>query len=440
LIHWKNFFEFEEGNNLFELKEDDLYVWDILRFHIYLDYMWEHQMEQVAKKKVGQKILLSFARVVYLFLFLFRPSRPNLFLTNSRDKFPDGRYYDKNAYDFLKRLHNESHIIETFQVNPWHYVYSPSLIHPATIINAISGLFSKKQDYSGLVDKINTELGLSWDNNRINRFINDFKSEKRFYKLIFRLKNVKRIYVTQNGIQKALFSAAKDCHIETIEFQHGLIDTGHLAYNYPENITSKSPIYVPDVLLTFSAFWGKDINYPVKKIIPMGNSGYATTELRLKHPNPSCNTIGFISADVFGLKLRDLAIEYASMHTDDLILFKLHPNEFSRKREYIFTFRGHKNIKVITNDVNTEELITSCDAIVLIQSTIAYFALQAGLPLFIYKEMTYYRHSHIFNNPNVTLISGVEEIVIPEKIEGDASNIFFEGFNENAYYSLTNFI
>ena len=405
--------------------------------------MWENFEEQKSRKTLFSKIKLSFKRIGYLFTFLFKRSRPNLFFTNARDKTPDGRFFDKNADDFLQRLYPDSHIIETYQEGSSRYVYPVSLINPVGLFKKLYYLLHRDKDYTPLLGKINTSLGLSWDNKKINRCISDFKCEKLFYSLLFRFKKTKRIYVTQNGLQKALFCAARAHNIETVEFQHGIIDKGHIAYNYPASITTQSHIYIPDLLLTFSEFWGQDINYPVKRIVAVGNTGFANLDVQDKVFNPQGKVVGFISADVFGLKLADLAKEYATIHKNDLILFKLHPNEFARKKEYTGYFSEYPNIQVITNEQPTEKIVLSCDAIVLIQSTIAYQALQAGIQLFIYKRMTYYRHSHIFHNPNVHLVDNARQIVpgaqfIRKTAEGPVQ-VFFERFNESAYHLLANF-
>jgi hypothetical protein len=440
LIHWKNFFTFEETHDLFQLKEGDLYLWDIVRFDIYLDYLWGRNKQGESSKAAWYKVaMISLPRILYLCTYLFKKSKPNLFFVNSRDRTEDGRFYDKCVDDFLKRLYPESHIIETNQISSKKYLYPVSLIHPAYILNEIYFLFYKHKDYSSLVHLINQELGVSWNNKDINRLVSDFKSEKLFYSILFRLKRTKRVYITQNGLQKALFAAAKKHHIQTVEFQHGIIDAGHLAYNYPPGVTAGSAIYIPDVFLTFSTFWGKDINYPVAETIPVGNSVLSNSTFPTD--SKSCKPVLFISGDVFGQELSDLAMSYATLYPDNTIHYKLHSNEYVRTKKFVDTFSNYPNIKVLTNEYPTEYLISSCRAIVLIQSTIAYQALQLGIPVFIYKRSTYYRHAHIFNSPNVYLIDGANDIVFSkQEKQSPASNIFFEKFDESTYYRFSNSI
>lgn len=208
--------EFEVKNDLFQLEEDGLYIWDILRFHVYVKYMWDNFGAQRSKQPVLELLIKMIKRLGFLALFLLRRARPNLFYLHSRDRAPDGRFYDKNALDFLQRLAGESHILETCEGRKMGYAYPVSLFNPASLINRFYYWFYRQRDYSDLVEKINTAFELNWNNRDINRHISYFKSERLFYRWLFRMKKTKRVYVTFN-LPKALYCAARESQVETIE-------------------------------------------------------------------------------------------------------------------------------------------------------------------------------------------------------------------------------
>jgi hypothetical protein len=400
--------------------------------------MWDNFPEHRPKHRTVDLVYRQVLRLGSLILFLFRKPRPNLFYLHSRDRMPDGRFYDRNAHDFLQRMAGESHILETWEAPNLRYVYPVSLFNCAFLLRRVYRQFYRRRDYSPLVEKINSQLGLHWDNEEINRQIAFFKGERLFYRWLFRWKKTRRVYVTFD-VPKALYCAARESGVETVEFQHGIIDGGHIAYNYPNQIQPGDKVYCPDLLLTFSPFWCRDTHYPVKRIIPVGNTVLADVEAAGKPFDPESRVIGFISGDVFGSNLADLAMEYVRLNPRDRIFFKLHPNQFTRKKEYYRLFRDHPTIRVITNEQPTEQVILGCDAIVLIQSTIAYQSLQAGIPVFIYKRMTYYRHAHIFHSPNVRLIDHARQIVLPERPgQPGPGDIFFEEFDERVYLLISN--
>jgi hypothetical protein len=429
--------EFEEKNNLFDLEEDGLYIWDVLRYWVYLDYIWDNFQDQRQKLDKPELALRQLRRLGYMIRFLFSPSRPNFFFINSRDPLPDGRFYDRNAHDFLQRLAPESHILENFEDRHCAYLYPVSLFNFANLFKRFHSLFRKQRDYSDLIKKIKDQLGVNWDNRRVNQLVGHFEGERCFFKWLFRAKGTKRIFVTF-AVTKALYCAARDTGVESIELQHGLIDKGHITYNYPAGVRDTNKVYCPDVLLTFSDFWCRDTHYPVKKIVAVGNTTLSDMTMAKKPFDPKDRAIGFISSDVFGHHMAELAIAYTQLHPEDRVFFKLHPNQTSRSKEYYKLFETYPAINVVTNEQPTERVVASCDAIVLIQSTIAYEALQAGIPVFIYKRMTYYRHDHIFNSPNVRLVDHAGEIVLTGQSKSPGSrDIFFDAFDERVYQQLS---
>ena len=431
---------FETENDLFELKEDGLYIWDILRFFVYLDYTYGPQPVRRPKRRLLDVLLKQVRRGASLISFLFRKSRPNLFYIHSRDKMPDGRHFDRNAHDFLQRMAGESHILEIYENPHTDYFYPVSLFNFGNLVRRAYRLFYHRRKHDLLVEKINGQLGLHWNNRIINLHIGNFKADRLFYRWLFRLKRVKRVYTTT--MPKGIYCAARECGMEVMEFQHGIIDTGHISYNYPAELRDSKKVYCPDVLLTFSDFWCQDVHFPGKRVVAVGNSVLAADMemgVKLPAPDPKSRMIVFISGDVFGRSLAELAIGYIRLYPEDTIAFKLHVNQFNHRQEYDDLFRDFPAIRVFTNEQPTEKLILSCSAIVLIQSTVAYQALQAGIPVFIYKQLTYYRHAHIFNNRNVRLIDDASQIVLTGKPnQPGPRDIFFEAFDEKVYQLFSN--
>lgn len=435
--HWEKFFEFEIKNDCFDLQEDGLYIWDILRTEVYVDFIWDNYQDQRPKHRKWELTIRQLRRIASLIRFFFLKRRPNLFYINSRDKMPDGRFYDRNAFDFLRRMAGESHIIENFEDRHCVYLYPISLFNVANLYKRFHYFFRRRRDYSELSKKLKAGLDVDYDSRRINKIVGYFKGERAFYRWLFRKNGIDRLYVCFD-MPKALYCAARDSGVKSIEFQHGIIDKGHIHYNYPTEMRDRKRVYLPDMLLTFSEFWCKDIYYPVREIFPVGNTSLAELAMTGKPFDPKNRVIGFISSSVFGHRMADLAIEYMQLNPEDHILFKLHPNQFSRRKEYFKLFQDHPNIKVITNQQPTEQVVASCDAIVLIQSTVAYEALQAGIPVFIYKRMTYYRHDHIFDSPNVRLIDNAQQILLTGRpAQPGPRDIFFDNFDERVYEQTT---
>lgn len=72
--------------------------------------------------------------------------------------------------------------------------------------------------------------------------------------------------------------AAKHLGVVTAEYQHGMVSTGHDAYNFAPAILNDHAYrqIFPDYFLTFGSWWGNQINAPVEKLA-IGNPHRAQT-------------------------------------------------------------------------------------------------------------------------------------------------------------------
>jgi hypothetical protein len=81
------------------------------------------------------------------------------------------------------------------------------------------------------------------------------------------------------GPSAVLIHAAKAMGIVTAEYQHGVISSGHDAYNFAATLRNSSDYRqtLPDYFLSYGKWWGDQINAPVKNI-SIGNP-YRTEKL-----------------------------------------------------------------------------------------------------------------------------------------------------------------
>ncbi|MFL9481722.1 hypothetical protein ACI6Q2_03020 [Chitinophagaceae bacterium LWZ2-11] len=426
--HWKKFFDFEKKNHLFDYKDENgVYIWDIIRYEVYIAYMWEldvKKREAVSIKEYLGKATYSLISLIKLF---FKKKNDNLFYIYSRDL--SGEYfYDRNISHIIPFVKKEPIIIEFNYFFRIKYFHQNFLFRPFSFFKVVASPFiNKKKDFGGLINLINKELQINWTNEVVESFVRDFKLEIKFYTWLLKQKKIKKIFVI--GRHKGMFHAAKQLNIPIIEFQHGIVDAGHLFYNYPELKDFNNKIYIPDLFVTFSPFWIKGINYPVKKVIPIGNDNLYVNDL-LEESEPT-NNILFISSIIFGKEIIPLVERYAKENEGIKIYLKLHPDQFFEVSGYQKIFKKYANIKVISKEYNTYQLIQKSRAVVAINSTVVYEALQAGKIVFLYKKMTYYRHEHIFNHPNLYLIDNANQINFENIYPIKNTYIFFDRFNPN---------
>lgn len=408
----EKFISFEKKNRLFELRDsNNTPIWDIIRFDIYVNLMWDYAASPVKKKNYGDTIKFAFLKLKTL-LNYWRDKKEyeNFFYLCSRNKI-NNKLFDQSSYAVVKFFErSKSFLFESNTYAEQEFLFKeavhnfPQFIHRKTY--KVDSIF----DYSEIVNLITEEFGNSRFNSlELKQFVNNFYSDYDFFTKLFTKKKVKRIFVTQNGMQKGLFAAANNMNIPSFEFQHGIVDKGHLAYYYPNINLSREQSYLPGKIFSLSSFWFKDLHIPNASIFALGNDYFAKVIPAL---DEKANALTIISADVFGLALEEFLLSNVKQPiiANRSIFFKLHPNQFNDKKYYQDKFAEWKNISVISNEYSVSELLEKSNALLTIQSTAVYEALQAGRKVILLKQSTYRRHAELFSNPNLYLVDNSEEL------------------------------
>ncbi len=438
------FFDFEEKHDLFSKHFGDLFYWDLIRFELFYHLLWSRNSNVKSEKSaVSKKQILN--ELKSFFNFVLFKKVDFLFFTASRNKISNNKIFDQNLADILDSITGSYYAFESFERDKTKWHYKNTLFNPIAIFRRIIKVFyMHKQDYSELISLINNEFPSSaFTTEDIKRIILDFKIDYFYYSLLFKIKRPKAVFITQNGIQKGLFTASKRHNIPIIEVQHGIIDDAHLAYSYSKKIDYKeNQIYLPTYFFSFSEFWTKTLNFPVKEIIPMGNSYFYNSQVNNKKAEKDKKGLLVASSDVFGENLKNIILDFAGNNKTTPVYFKLHPNQFLEKQYYIDQFANFDNVNVYTNENSIYELLEISDAILVIQSTALYEAYHLKKKAFIYKKQTYQRHQHVFDLPNVYLVNNVNEIteVYDNKfvIDNLTQDLFFKNFDSVKFNQFIN--
>jgi hypothetical protein len=430
------FFSFEEKNNLFEKKINKLYYWDLLRFEAYYDLLWQKKEKKVTPKRITKNRVKKIKESLFFLKNLLFTKYNYIFFTASRNKINKNLFFDQSLADVINIYIKESILLETFENNPKNWYYNKNTTYNATyIFKKILVRFYKKNNYDEILSIIKGQFkDTSLTNQKINLIVNNFKIDVLIYSFIFKLKKPKIIFITQNGLQKGLFYAAKQYNIPVIEVQHGIIDQGHLSYSYSSKIPyNKNQLYLPKYFFAFSNFWFKDVYFPVKEIIEIGNSHFYKTNYTNKIQE-NTNNLLVVSSDVFGENLKNTVLNIAPK-INALIYFKLHPNQFYEKEYYKNQFINHKNVVLVTNKHSVPDLLEYCKTVLLIQSTALYEALHLKKTAIILKKQSYDRHQNVFKSPNVYLVDSESEVLdaFKNNYVKEINNLYFKNFNQDLF-------
>lgn len=404
LIHKFHKMEFE--NNLFDLgKEINLPIWDIIRYAVYVKYYYPEKDRAKVSQAIGHSFVDYFKivlKAISLILKIFTLKNEIVILTASRYIDTNGKYYDKSALPIINALKGKHIVLEPILGKrvAYDYLYDFS--------NLFRRFYKSEPLPLNYWEKIDSCLCESLGSNlityeEVNSVLKIYRSDHFFYKKMFSLiKNKKLIICTGNP--KGSLQAAKDLGIETYLIQHAGIEEDEIDYSYPKGITSNSFILFPDYVLTFGEYWCKDFNVP-SNILAIGNDFFCS-----KPKVESDDSILIVSTIVHGGELSKFALSLAKERDDLKIVYKLHPNEFHLKEEYIEFFKFNSNISVISSETDTSVLIARSQLVVLIVSAVIYEALNQNKRVAVLKKINYERQLHLEKLNNLYFFDTVVEI------------------------------
>lgn len=433
----QEYYTFEIKNNLFDVKDNrGNYIWDIFHYETYQSCLVTpsevNQSRFQRRRKSAKLIILK--SIVYTLLPI---KRENFFFLSSRNRICEKKF-DQNIFDYYGMFnHKECFLYETNSLNDLYYPQNVSSIYLRFILFKLFSCFIKidKKTIIELYNIVKSNLpdfNLSLD--FYFTLYRIFYFDIWFYKNLFRYHKIKRIFITQNGIQKGLFFVAKQMNIPVIEVQHGIVYDGHTAYSYPQYLELEKKVYTPTKISALSDFWFNDFYTPVK-VFPVGNSFFSKNIER-----KSRQFILIISSYTIGADLASLTKELAQK-TKDYFIFKLHNNEFCNLEFYENEFKKFENIKVFTNEKNLSDFLENTKVMITISSTCVYESIQAGIPVILYtRSHYYYMHKHIFHIPGIVLCNTPDEILDNiSKIKVDFTpTVFFKPFNQELAEKLIN--
>ena len=431
----EKFLTMEAGHDLFSLKDDKGFpVWDILRYDVNLIYNPSSDLNPHKSKRTFTKIAKAVPMIISDYFKGTRADGTVLFYSVNRYSGKDGLLYDKASLNANLQLAGSLNIDNKHPLDKYKFqVIQENLPF-------YSKLHTRKDTLpESVIDSICKALTDAFGELKIapgdlNLIYSKFLTESDYYFKFLSKKRTKLLFFTRDGVRKCLIDGAKRAGATTVEFQHGRFDANHLMYSYPEGIRANDLPLAPDYYLTFGDYWGKNMNLPFNTI-PIGNDCYVPKPLDVKKNG----SLLFISSVIHEKELAGLAIEYSVRHPEQMIVFRLHPNEYYKTAEYQKEFDNYPNIHLQKGEVSIEEAMAACKEVVLIHSTALYEALSRGRKVAIYKRLNYEDLSDCFGFPDVYLFDNPEELhdtlskpVLP------STQVFFKPFDAERFKTLVN--
>ena len=262
-----------------------------------------------------------------------------------------------------------------------------------------------------LLKALRAEFGPSWEESElrdlISKLLSDFLMDKAVYGALIARVRPRLILMTQNGLEKALFAAAREARVPVLEAQHGLIGFSHSAYSYPREAEYGDRSTFPSVFSAFSNYWLNTCYYPADRCVALGNDRFAVSAVPADH----VGEIMFISGDIYHAILAEWVKGLASAAPERHLIYKLHPNQQTAYGAIRQEFAGFANIEVVDGSVSARTLLHKVTHVVLIQSTVALEALQMGRCLCVLPHLNYRTHEDLFRLPAVTVTADMASLL-----------------------------
>ena len=449
---YEKFLLIESHSTLFQLAINNIRIWQYIRYSFADKLLQEISGADYLRDNGGylnrpekQKGIQEFFRRQQ---FLLR--RKDLLVINHPRRVKRGRYYECYVTEtLLKNINNSYYVFES--------PYKGNHIGPAKTknlkyrdITVLERVFDinktiNRSEISNATKYIIETFEKGFDIKLSNRFKSQISSmvsstyHTVFYSIIYAkiilfLIRPKAILLTiyYDVMNQALIEVAKKKNIPVIELQHGRIGKAHIAYNYPENVQVET---FPDYLFVYGEYEKSIPRYPIPKQ-NIYAVGYPDLEERAKYykkkkKKNSKKIVTFMSSPIDGHIVADMAIKLHELNKDIIVVYKLHPSEYSCwKKNYPNLIKS--GIKIVeTNEHDIYYYLGHSDVVVGISSTTLYEALMFNTKIVVLKYQEYDICEPLYKNGCAALVSSVEEIndiiYVKENITNSkVANFYFE--------------
>lgn len=389
------FLEFENGNQLLDLKLKDVYIWEVCRTDIFFMLVDHFISGNVAIEKKSKWVLIknTLYRIFVNSLF-FNP------LYDRKEKkvliFESGRKYGNqdsqiDIYtNYLDQQLKEKNISFTryetnyntdapffkrnFEVKHLDYIQLLSKLRSEKMtpfnLEEQNKITEIKQ---GIYDCFGIDLALEtiFESN-----IAKFKKEFSLFKILFKNKKCKEIFVVNSCDKPALIAAAKEQNCIVNELQHGLNSDQDIVLNFP--LTKVGSLhYFPDYFHQWNNVEMFFAKLPIAKenVKYFENENIAYWLEKTKSLKKIPNTILVISQPYGSTEIFQFMKNNSTEMPNYSFIYKVHPVEnFEIFSDFLSNNPTIKNIRFVQNEESLYELMKKSTLVLGIYSSALFEA------------------------------------------------------------------
>jgi hypothetical protein len=441
------FFELESREGFFHLKsKDGLLFWDLVRYDI-LSHILEKKgilppgSAALQSPVSAKQRLMGFCKVLPFWLYQKiarigkNGRKDNLLQLISRNKAED-RFVDLIMNDIVREYSGDSCFILEYY-SAFRSEVLKSARRKMFVLDIELGKTIRKpgnEHFANINEILAREFGFDCDySNHINLHIRNYHIEYRFYRKLLRRIQPKRVFY--QSLPKSLIAAARELNIPSFDVQHGHFNAFDPLYSYPQNTELGHLKTVTDNFLASGEYW-KQFQPDFVKVVNLGSSYFYMDESG-KKKNAGKNVLFVSNAFIHDYMISALD-RLCTQHPGIDFCYKMHSNQVGQFDDTVKRFSEKSNISVrIFN--NIEENLYEADYVVLIQSTVAYQALQIGCRVVVLKKFFYEASLDLYGLEGVDFVGEIDEldrILQTDLAVPDEKPQFFEKFKPEELHKL----
>ncbi|WP_142784471.1 hypothetical protein [Changchengzhania lutea] len=399
----KEFIDFETQHSLFDLKIENINLWQFIRFEVC--FLLEKELvtkysEQTDKNsKTILNGLKEFAvNSIFNNPFKIKKQQTDLLILNHpRRKFNGEHFLDIYTDPFLCELNPDYIVLEQF-FNLKHLrptktkkmYYLDMIEFPSRIVDYLPFQKGLSEYDFNKIKSLELLICKEWKLNSFSISKLAYRKVKRYNYLIPKLEklitiiNPKKILmvVSYSFLNQLITIIAKERGVPVAELQHGTISGYHIGYNFPKGIEVPS---FPDAFLAWGKAWINGVSFPIKKE-HVKVVGFANIEIEESNINVNKNPKQIVILSQLRTDLANFSNKIALQMPSYKIIFKAHPGEYSNaKLKYKNNFTA-QNVEIIDNDnIQLYELFKQSTFVIGINSTALIEALYFNCKVVILK-------------------------------------------------------
>jgi hypothetical protein len=456
--------EAEDREGLFDIRVNGIGIYQHLRMYLYYEttsLLGIFQPKNVAGTSGRLGKFTSYAKhaICHNDLFGVRPATVAI-VEHTRKAFVDGDYRDIYTDILLDHLPYEFCVVK----KPWRDMYFPQHKTRKNVIYYDYFMIKRKimmklgRDHFDGAEAAAQRIDMAFKKyvhsrldlygitfNKIIMICLDLMIAEQFLE---RLRPSLLILVNSYGNNTTFVNASKRLKIPTVELQHGIINSNHMGYHFPNGSVDGIDAF-PDYFFSFGEYWRTAASFPIPKDKVM-SVGFPFGESQRKiwlDQNKNKKQVLFLSQRVIGDGLSKIALDTAKKLPDYMVVYKLHPKQYYSWREEMPCLARNSlpNVRVLGgNAIPLYQLFAESSWQVGVFSTALFEGLWFGLRTTICKLPGWENVKGMVEAGLFKLASNVDEVVSTVLSDGetrlDVSQIFRPNGLENMLWGIDSII